>query len=222
MLVKTYSAAVNGLEVTTVTVEVSLHPGVMYHLTGLGDKAVQEGRDRIAAAMLFCGYKFPRADITINLAPADLKKEGSGFDLPLAIALLAANGNLHSDVLDHYMLVGELSLDGHLQPIKGALPIAIRARAEKFKGLIVPKANVREAAVVNNLDVYGVETMADIVGFLCKKGGLKGDEIGRIDVRDRYTYVAVARTKAKQVVQRTQGEKIKGLRTVIEENIFSQ
>ena len=166
MLVKTYSAAVNGLEVTTVTVEVSLHPGVMYHLTGLGDKAVQEGRDRIAAAMLFCGYKFPRADITINLAPADLKKEGSGFDLPLAIALLAANGNLHSDVLDHYMLVGELSLDGHLQPIKGALPIAIRARAEKFKGLIVPKANVREAAVVNNLDVYGMETMADVLQFL--------------------------------------------------------
>lgn len=166
MLVKTYSAAVNGLEVTTVTVEVSLHPGVMYHLTGLGDKAVQEGRDRIAAAMLFCGYKFPRADITINLAPADLKKEGSGFDLPLAIALLAANGNLHSDVLDHYMLVGELSLDGHLQPIKGALPIAIRARAEKFKGLIVPKANVREAAVVNNLEVYGMETMADVLQFL--------------------------------------------------------
>lgn len=139
MLVKTYSAAVNGLEVTTVTVEVSLHPGVMYHLTGLGDKAVQEGRDRIAAAMLFCGYKFPRADITINLAPADLKKEGSGFDLPLAIALLAANGNLHSDVLDHYMLVGELSLDGHLQPIKGALPIAIRQEPRNLKASSCPK-----------------------------------------------------------------------------------
>lgn len=166
MLVKTYCAAVNGLEVTTITIEVSMNPGVMYHLTGLGDKAVMEGRDRIAAAMQYCGYKFPKADITVNMAPADLKKEGSGFDLPLAIALLAAHGNIESDKLPNYMLVGELGLDGKLQPIKGALPIAIKARAEKFKGLIVPKDNVKEAAVVNNLDVYGMENMLDVVKFL--------------------------------------------------------
>ena len=166
MLVKTYCAAVNGLEVTTITIEVSMNPGVMYHLTGLGDKAVMEGRDRIAAAMQYCGYKFPKADITVNMAPADLKKEGSGFDLPLAIALLAAHGNIESDKLANYMLVGELGLDGKLQPIKGARPIAIKARTEKFKGLIVPKDNVKEAAVVNNLDVYGMENMLDVVKFL--------------------------------------------------------
>jgi len=166
MLVKTYCAAVNGLEVTTVTIEVSMNPGVVYHLTGLGDKAVQEGRDRIAAALLYCGYKFPKADITVNMAPADLKKEGSSFDLPLAIALLAANGSIQTACLDQYMMVGELSLDGQLQPIKGALPIAIKARSEHFKGLIVPKSNVREAAVVNNLDVYGMENIVEVIKFL--------------------------------------------------------
>ena len=166
MLVKTYCAAVNGLDVTTVTVEVNLVPGIMYRLTGLGDTAVREGRDRIASALQFNGYKFPHADITVNLAPADLRKEGSSFDLPLAIAILAANGSLVSDCLHRYMLVGELSLDGTLQPIKGALPIAIRARAEKFEGLIVPQQNVREAAVVNNLKVYGMESIVDVVKFL--------------------------------------------------------
>lgn len=165
MLIKTYCAAVNGLHVTTVTIEVSLSVGVMYHFTGLGDEAVREGRDRIAAAMQYNGYKFPRADITVNMAPADLRKEGSSFDLPLAIAILAANGSIESEHLTQYMMVGELSLDGSLQPVKGALPIAIRARAEKFKGLIVPKANMREAAVVDNLEVYGMDTMADVIAF---------------------------------------------------------
>lgn len=169
MLVKTYCAAVNGLDVTTVTIEVSLNKGIMYHFTGLGDEAVREGRDRIAAAMQYNGYKFPKADITVNMAPADLRKEGSGFDLPLAIAILAANGSIESDALDKYMMVGELSLDGKLQPVKGALPIAIRARTEKFKGLIVPRENVREAAVVNKLDVYGMETMLDVINLLTGK-----------------------------------------------------
>ena len=169
MLVKTYCAAVNGLNVTTVTIEVSLVNGVLYHFTGLGDEAVREGRDRIAAALQYNGYKFPHADITVNMAPADLRKEGSSFDLPLALAILAANGDIVSDFLSQYMFVGELSLDGSLQPIKGALPIAIRARAEKFKGLIVPKANVREAAVVNNLDVYGMESIKDVIDFLTQR-----------------------------------------------------
>ncbi len=166
MLVKTYCAAVNGLEVTTVTIEVSMSRGVMYHLTGLGDVAVKESRDRIAAALQNNGYKFPVADITVNMAPADIRKEGSGYDLPLAIAILAANEKMMSDRLKDYMMVGELGLDGKIQPIRGALPIAIKARAEHFKGLIVPKQNEREAAVVNNLDVYGMETLSDVISFL--------------------------------------------------------
>lgn len=166
MLVKTYCAAVNGLEVTTVMIEVSLSQGVMYHLTGLGDEAVRESRDRIAAALQYNGFKFPVADITVNMAPADLRKEGSSFDLPLAIGILAANSNIIADHLGEYMIVGELGLDGRLQPVKGALPIAIRARAEHFKGLIVPKQNVREAAVVNKLEVYGMETILDVIMFL--------------------------------------------------------
>ena len=166
MLIKTYSAAVNGLEVTTVTIEVSITNGIMYHFTGLGDTAVREGRDRIAAAMRFNGFRFPHADITVNMAPADLRKEGSGFDLPLAIAILAANGTIQSDLLDKYMIVGELGLDGRLQPIKGALPIAIKAHKDNFRGVIVPKENVMEAAVVSGLEVYGMETMSEVIGFL--------------------------------------------------------
>ena len=166
MLVKSYCAAVNGLEVTTVTVEVSLSRGVQYRLTGLGDEAVRESRDRISAALQYSGFKFPVADITINLAPANLRKEGSSFDLPLAIGILGASESISQDHLKEYMLVGELSLDGTLQPIKGALPIAIRARAEHFKGLIVPAQNAREAAVVNNLDVYGMHNLFEVAQFL--------------------------------------------------------
>ena len=166
MLVKTFCAAVNGMEVTTVTVEVSITRGVLFHLTGLADGAVKESHDRIAAALLNNGYKFPVADITANLAPADLKKEGSSFDLPLAIAILAANEKMSNDLLRDYMLVGELSLDGTLQPVKGILPIAIKARAEKFKGIIVPKANEHEAAVVDTLEVYGMENILQVIDFL--------------------------------------------------------
>ena len=139
MIVKTYSAAVNGLDVTTVTIEVSLARGVMFHLSGLADAAVKESHDRIVAALQNNGYKFPTADITVNMAPADLRKEGSGYDLPLAVGILAAMNKVNSDKLSQYMLVGELGLDGRLQPVRGALPISIRARAEKFKGLIVPR-----------------------------------------------------------------------------------
>ncbi len=166
MLVKSYSAAVNGMEVTTVTIEVSIVPGVMYHFTGLGDEAVKEGRNRIAAALQCNGYLFPRKDTTVNMAPADLRKEGSSFDLPLALALLAADEKIDGTNLASYMMVGELGLDGRLQPVKGALPIAIRARAEHFKGLIVPKANEREAAVVNNLEVYGMENIMQVISFI--------------------------------------------------------
>lgn len=166
MLVKTMSAAVNGLEVTTVTVEVCMTRGVNYHLTGLADTAVRESHDRIVAALQNNGYKFPIAEITVNMAPANIRKEGSGYDLPLAIGILGAMGKLDTGNLDKYMMVGELGLDGRLQPVRGALPIAIRARKEKFKGLIVPVQNIREAAVVNNLEVYGMESINDVVAFI--------------------------------------------------------
>ena len=165
MLVKTYCAAVNGLDVTTVTVEVSLSRGVLYHLTGLPDNAVKESHDRIAAAMTNIGYKFPVADITVGLSPADIRKEGSGYDLPLAVSILAANGKVIPDRLSQFMLVGELGLDGRLLPIRGALPIAIQARKEKFAGLIVPRQNIREAAVVNNLQVFGMDNLTDVINF---------------------------------------------------------
>lgn len=139
--------------------------GVMFHLTGLADTAVRESRDRIVAALQNNGYKFPVADITVNMAPADIRKEGSGYDLPLAIAILAASGKIESDRLGGYMMIGELGLDGRLLPVRGALPIAIKARAEKFKGLIVPRQNIREAAVVNNIDVYGMDNITDVVAF---------------------------------------------------------
>jgi len=165
MLVKTFCAAVNGLEVTTVTVEVSMSRGVQFHLTGLADTAVRESYDRIKAALTNNGFKMPTMDITANLSPADIKKEGSSYDLPLAIAILAANTKVESTRLARFMMVGELGLDGRLQPVRGALPIAIRARAEHFEGLIVPIQNVREAAVVNNISIYGMETLTDVINF---------------------------------------------------------
>ena len=183
MLVKTFCAAVNGLDVTTVTIEVSMTRGVLYHLTGLPDSAVKESRDRIAAACQNIGYKFPVADITVNMAPADLRKEGSAYDLPLAIAILAANNKVERGHLHEYMLVGELGLDGKLQPFKGALPVAIRARAEQFKGLIVPIQNIREAAVVNNISVYGMESLMDVIQFF---NGSKYYEPTVIDTRKEF------------------------------------
>ena len=166
MLVKTYCAAVNGLEVTTVTVEANIMRGSTFHLTGLADTAVKESYDRIKAALANNGFNMPYTEVTVNMAPADIKKEGSGYDLPIAIALLAAQNQVDSTHLAEYMMVGELGLDGRLQPIRGALPIAIKARAEHYKGLIVPRHNVREAAVVNNLAVYGMDSLLDVVNLL--------------------------------------------------------
>ena len=166
MLVKTFCAAVNGLDVTTVTVEVSITKGVNFHLSGLADTAVKESRDRIKSALNNNGIKLPVTDTTINMAPADLPKEGSGYDLPIAIGILAALGKVKPGRLSEYMLVGELSLDGKIQPVRGALPIAIKARKEEFKGLIFPKRNIREAAVVNKLDVYGMDSILDVIRFL--------------------------------------------------------
>lgn len=183
MLVKTYCAAVNGLNVSTVMVEVSLSPGINYHLSGLPDNAVKESHDRINAAIANNSYHFPNADITVNLSPADIRKEGSSYDLPLAIGILAAGGSVLPDRLADFMLVGELGLDGRLQPVRGALPVAIHAYKDKFKGLIVPKQNIREAAVVNGIDVYGMESLADVVRFL---NGERRYEPTVIDVREEF------------------------------------
>lgn len=166
MLVKTYGTAVNGLEVNEVTIETSVEGGQQIILSGLGDEAIRESLSRIKIAFGYSGYKFPHKSITINLSPASLRKEGSGYDLPIAVGIMAANEDLPTDHLHEYMLMGELGLDGRLKPIKGALPIAILARKKKYKGLIVPKENEREAAVVNNLDVYGMDTLLDVIQFL--------------------------------------------------------
>lgn len=183
MLVKTYSAAVTALEATTITIEVNLARGTSFHLSGLADTAVKESYDRIRAAIENIGYKAPTADLTINMSPADIRKEGSGYDLPLAIGILAAYSKVAEDALKDYMMVGELGLDGKLKPVSGVLSVAIRARKEKFKGLIVPKENVREAAVVNQLEVYGMENIADVIAFL---NGAENCEPTIIDTRKEF------------------------------------
>ena len=183
MLVKTFCAAVMGLEATTITIEVNLTRGVQFHLSGLADTAVKESYDRIRAAMDNIGFKPPTADITINLSPADIRKEGSGYDLPLAIGILAAHGKVSENCLGEYMMIGELGLDGSLKPVSGTLPVAIRARAEKFKGLIVPKANAREAAVVNHLNVYGMGSLTDVVSFF---NGVEDYEPTIVDTRKEF------------------------------------
>lgn len=174
MLVKTYGAAVNGLNATPVTVEINSAPGVQFYMVGLPDDAVKESHERIVAAFGNSGYTFPQQRITINLAPADIRKEGSGYDLPIAIGTLALEGVIKEpEKLSRYMMVGELSLDGSLQPIKGALPIAIKAREIGYEGLIVPHQNVREAAVVNRLKVYGAENIQQVVGLINGDGSLE-------------------------------------------------
>ncbi|MBR0180523.1 MAG: YifB family Mg chelatase-like AAA ATPase [Prevotella sp.] len=184
MLVKTFSAAVMGLEATTITIEVNMTRGVLFHLSGLADTAVKESYDRIRAAMDNIGFKPPTADITINLSPADIRKEGTGYDLPLAIGILAAHGKVDFESLGDYMMVGELGLDGTMKPISGALPIAIRARKEKFKGLIVPLENAREAAVVNNLEIFGLGSLSDVVAFF--NGGKEEYQPTIVDTRKEF------------------------------------
>lgn len=165
MLIKVFGAAVQGIDATLITIEVNSSRGCMLYLVGLPDSAVKESQQRIRSALQVNGYRMPTSTITINMAPADIRKEGSAYDLPLAIGMLGATEVVRPDKLEDYLLMGELSLDGSLQPIKGALPIAIKARELGFKGLILPRQNAREAAVVNKLDVYGVENIKEVVEF---------------------------------------------------------
>lgn len=165
MLVKTFGSAVYGIEAITITVEVNIAAGTKYFIVGLPDVAVKESYFRIESALKNCAFRMPRQQVVVNMAPADIKKEGSSYDLTIATAVLAASGQMDAENLDKYIIMGELSLDGSLQPIKGALPIAIQARKDGFKGFILPKQNAREAAIVNELEVYGVENIKEVAGF---------------------------------------------------------
>lgn len=168
MLTKIYGSAVYGIEATTITVEVNIDKGIGYHLVGLPDNAIKESNYRIAAALQNNGYKIPGKKITINMAPADMRKEGSAYDLTLALGILSASNQIKSANIDKYIIMGEISLDGSLQPIKGALPIAIKAKEEGFAGFILPKENAREAAIVSDLKVYGVANITEVINFFDK------------------------------------------------------
>src|SRR2546425_267051 len=176
MLFKTQSAAVYGIDASIIEVEVDVGPARAaednFQTVGLPDAAVRESRQRIRAALRNCGYEVPLTQITINLAPADIKKEGSGFDLPMALGILGAYGGLLKKELPEYVMVGELSLDGGIRGVRGALPIAIAARAKKIANLIVPEVNAREAAGVNGVNVYPVKSLIDVVNLLNTGNGV--------------------------------------------------
>ncbi|MFK7936792.1 MAG: YifB family Mg chelatase-like AAA ATPase [Saprospiraceae bacterium] len=193
MLVKTYGSAVHGVDARTITIEVNAggtpagnsekQQQHFYQLVGLPDNAVREGFQRIKAAIRNINYRMINVYLVVNMAPADLKKEGAAYDLPIAMGILGATKQIESDRIGEYLMMGELSLDGGLRPIKGALPIAIQARAEKFKGLILPKQNAKEAAIVNNLEVYGIENMREAVEFF---NGTLELEPTVVDTRDLF------------------------------------
>lgn len=177
MLVKTYGAAVFGIDAMIITIEVHLGQGINFFLVGLPDSAVKESQQRIKAAFVTNNFRYPGKEITVNMAPADIRKEGSIFDLPIALGILAASEQLPDTNLSKYLILGELSLDGELKPLKGALPIAMRALREGFRGIILPKANAREAAVVEGIEVFGAENIKDVVEFLKSGKKLKRETV---------------------------------------------
>ncbi len=165
MLAKTFGSAVFGVNASTITIEVNVIQGTRFHMTGLPDSAVKESEQRVESAIKYLGYKMPRQKVVVNLAPADIKKEGSAYDLPIALGVLQASDQLFSEDLNNFIIMGELALDGEIRPIKGVLPIAIEARKQGFKGIVLPKANAGEAAIVNNLQVIGVETLKEAIDY---------------------------------------------------------
>ena len=173
MLIKVYGSAVFGVEATTITIEVNIDKGIAYHLVGLPDNAIKESSYRISAALNNNGYKLPGKKITINMAPADMRKEGSAYDLTIAMGILAASNQIKTTNIEDYIIMGELSLDGSLQPIKGALPIAIKAKEEGFKGFFLPTQNAKEAAIVAGLEVFPVENIKQIINHLEGKEQIK-------------------------------------------------
>lgn len=183
MLIKVFGAAVQGIDATLITIEVNSSRGCMFYLVGLPDSAVKESHQRIISALQVNGYRMPTSNIVINMAPADIRKEGAAYDLPLAIGMLGASEVIKPDKLSRYLLMGELSLDGSLHPIKGALPIAIKARELGFEGIIIPRQNTREAAVVNNLKVYGAKNLKEVIEFFNDKQEL---ELVHVDTRKEF------------------------------------
>jgi magnesium chelatase family protein len=183
MLVKTYGSAVYGIKATTITIEVNVSQGVNFFHVGLPDVAVKESQQRIDSALLTHGYHMPGKKVVINMAPADIRKEGASYDLPLAVGILAASEQIQSEILGDYVIMGELSLDGSLQPIKGTLPITLQARDEGFKGIILPKQNAREAAVVNNIKVIGASNIREVIDFI--NGTLEIEET-KVDVNKEF------------------------------------
>ncbi len=177
MLVKVFGAAVQGIDASLITIEVNCTKGIRFLLVGLPDASVKESHERIVSAMEVNGYKFPRQQIVINMAPADVRKEGSAYDLPLAVGIMGASSLIQSDKLDDYIIMGELSLDGSILPIKGVLPIAIMAKETGFKGIILPSENANEAAVVEGLDVHGVENICDVIAFFNHEKELERTEV---------------------------------------------
>ncbi len=166
MLVKTFSAAVFGIEAVTVTIEVDVTRGVRYMLVGLPDAAVKESQQRIESAFRAVGLRWPGRQVVINMAPADIRKEGSSYDLPLAVGILAASEMVSGNMLDGMLLTGELSLDGAVKPVRGVLPMALQARASGFRGMLVPVENAPEAAVVDGIDVYGVTSLGEVLNWI--------------------------------------------------------
>lgn len=183
MPVKTYGSAVYGVEALNITVEVNITPGQKYYIVGLPDNAVKESMLRIESAISSSGNRMPRQKIVVNMAPADIRKEGSAYDLTIATGILAASGQIPEEEITQYIIMGELSLDGQVQAIKGALPIAIQAKKEKFKGFILPKQNAREAAIVSGIEVYGIEHISEIIDFFEK--GVKPEQT-IVDTRDEF------------------------------------
>ena len=163
MLVKTYGCAVYGIEAIPITVETNIGRGINFYLVGLPDSAVKESHQRIKAAFSNNDYKFPGKEITINMAPADIRKEGSAYDLTIAVGILTASGIIKTSAVSDYIIMGELSLDGGLRGIKGALPMAIKARDDGYKGVIVPKQNAQEAGIVNDIEVLGINSLSELV-----------------------------------------------------------
>lgn len=187
MLVKTFASAVTGIDAVTVVIEVNVSRGIRFFLVGLPDVAVKESQHRIESAFRSLGYHWPGKQVIINMAPADIRKEGSSYDLPLAVGILAADEKIAEADIGSYILMGELSLDGTLQPVRGVLPIALRAREEGFKGVIVPYKNAKEAAVVANLDVYGLETLGDVIDFF---NGIRKFNPVKVDLIDLFRHEA--------------------------------
>jgi magnesium chelatase family protein len=184
---KTFGSAVYGVDARTITIEVNVTQGqgTGFWLSGLPDSAVKESEHRVESALKTAGFFMPRTKVVVNMAPADIRKEGSAYDLPIALAILHASGQIMTDLLEKYVIMGELSLDGAVRPIKGALPIAIQSRKEEFKGFILPQENTREAAIVNSLDIIGVETLQEAIDFLT---GAMTIEPLVIDTRELFQY----------------------------------